>query len=252
MTVVAPRQPIAPQQPLHDELEALIEEARRRGRRRRRAFVVAALFAAMIGGAVWAAVALRAGGGTTAGTAPRDFHLVKARGPVAHRLFETWILPQPTSIDLATGHERPARTTWEIWFDRRSGLTRVVARVDGRIQSDRVETCSPVAHGGPCVPAYAAAGFSFEHLWPPDSHQYVREPGTGIFRGREVVWLGKVYNGFPPAPRDGERVGLDPRTHEPLAYRSFLMAASSRKPRCTLACRRYPAAASRSSFRRDG
>jgi hypothetical protein len=47
----------------------------------------------------------------------------------------------------------------------------------------------------------------------------------GTFRGRKVIWLGQINNGFPPAPRIGEQVGLDPRTHKPFAYRSFLYDA---------------------------
>jgi hypothetical protein len=212
----------APPRPFErEELEALIEEARRRTRRRRLAYLLAILLAAGAVGAIWAGLALTAGGGTTAGLAPPGFHLVKARGPVAHLLIETRSvsLTQPTSIDLATGRERPARTTSEVWLDRRSGLARVVMRVDGRTQWDQVGTCSPEWTEPNCLPAFAPSG------------QWVREPGRDVFHGGEIIWfgkrqgevtwLGKHYDGYPPAPSEGEHVGLDPRTHEPVAFRNY-------------------------------
>lgn len=221
MTVIAPPEP-----PRLDELEALIviEEARRRTRRRRLAYIVATLLAVAIGCAVWAGLAFRGGDATTAGRARPGFRLVTARGPVAHQLIETWNLPQPTSVDLATGQERPARTTQEVWVDRDSGLWRIVARINGRIQSDRVDPGT-----GRPLPSQPDAllqpvGFSFGHFWPL-AHQYGREPGTETFRGRKVIWVGKTEHGFPLAPRDGQRVGLDARTHDPLVYRSFLYGA---------------------------
>jgi len=122
---------------------------------------------------------------------------------------------QPSTIDLATGRQRPTRTTEEVWFDSRSGLSRVVLRLDGRAQMEQVVPCNRTRYGS-CVP-----GFSFAAKSPLDSRDYVREPGTSRFHGREVIWAGKRYNGFPPAPGVGERVGIDIQTHEPVAYRSF-------------------------------
>jgi hypothetical protein len=202
----------APPKPFeHAELEALIEEARRRTRRRRLAYILGILLAAVTIGGIWAGLALTAGDGTTAGSAPPGFHLVKARGPVTHLLIETRdvSLPQPTTIDLATGRERPAKTTTEVWLDRRSGLTREVVRVDGRIQTDGVATCDAEWPAGSCLPAFARSG------------QWVRQPGRKVVHGRDLIWFGLRYNGFPPAPGEGYRVGLDPRTHEPVAFRSF-------------------------------
>jgi hypothetical protein len=194
------------------EPEALIEEARRRARLRRLAYALAAL---LLGAAIWAGFALTGGGPTPTIVAPPGFHLVKARGDVEHQVIETRTLLQPSTIDLATGRQRPTRTTEEVWFDSRSGLARVVTRLDSRVQWDQVVPCNDTRYGS-CVP-----GYSFASRSPLDSRDYVREPGTYRFHGRDVIWAGKRYNGFPPAPGVGERVGIDIHTHQPVAYRSF-------------------------------
>jgi hypothetical protein len=92
-------------------------------------------------------------------------------------------------------------------------------RVDGRTQWDQVGTCSPEWTEPNCLPAFAPSG------------QWVREPGRDVFHGGEIIWfgkrqgevtwLGKHYDGYPPAPSEGEHVGLDPRTHEPVAFRNY-------------------------------
>jgi len=194
------------------EPEALIEEARRRARLRRLAYALAAL---LLGAAIWAGFALTGGGPTPTIVAPPGFHLVKARGDVEHQVIETRTLLQPSTIDLATGRQRPTKTTEEVWFDSRSGLARVVTRLDSRIQWDQVVPCNDTRYGS-CVP-----GYSFATKSPLDSRDYVREPGTYRFHGRDVIWAGKRYDGFPPAPGVGERVGIDIHTHQPVAYRSF-------------------------------
>ena len=130
------------------------------------------------------------------------------------RVIETRGLLRLSTVDLATGRERPARRTSELWLDPRSGLARVVVRLDGRTRSDQVVPCNRTRYGS-CAP-----GFSFAANSPIDSQNYVRDPGTYSFRGRKVIWAGKpLKRGFAPTPGLGERVGIDVRTHEPIAYR---------------------------------
>lgn len=211
---------IAPPKPLRqddlqvpNDLEALIEEARRRTRLRRLSYAAAALLAVLIGAAAWGAIALT-NGSTTNGAAPPGFQLIQARGPVEHQVIGTHGLLRLNTVDLATGRERPTRTTSELWFDPRGGLARVVVRQDGRTRSDQVVPCNRTRYGS------CALGFSFAFNSPIDSQNYVRDPGTYRFHGRNVIWAGKPYpKGFAPAPGFGERVGIDVRTHEPIAYR---------------------------------
>jgi hypothetical protein len=207
-TLLAPPEP-----PRHDDLEALIEEARRRTRLRRLSYAAAALFVVLGGAAVWGGIALT-NGSTTNGAAPPGYHLVQARGDVEHQVIETRGLLQLNTVDLATGRQRPTKTTSELWFDPRSGLARVVVQLDGRMQSDLVVPCNRSRYGS-CVP-----GYSFATNSPVDSQNYVRDPGTYRFHGREVIWAGKpLKRGLRPNPGAGERVGIDVQTHEPIAYR---------------------------------
>jgi hypothetical protein len=208
MTAIAPHR-FAPRVP---EPEALIEEARCRARLRRVAYAVAAL---LLGAAIWAGFALTSGGPAPTVVAPPGFHLVKSKGDVEHQVIETRDLLQPSTIELKTGRQQPTRTTDEVWFDSRTGLARVVIRLDGRIQWDQVVPCNDTRYGS-CVP-----GYSFATKSPLDSRDYVREPGTYRFHGHDVIWAGKRYNGFPPAPGTGERVGIDIHTHQPVAYRNL-------------------------------
>lgn len=206
-SVIAPFQP-----PRHDDPEALIEEARRRTRLRRFAYAAAALLALVIAAGVWGGLALT-NGSTRNGSAPPGFHLVQASGKVEHELIETRGLLRLNTVDLATGRQRPTRRTAELWLDARSGLARVVVRQDGRVRSDQVVPCNPTRYGS-CAP-----GFSFAFDSTIDSQNYVRDPGTYRFHGRDVIWAGKsVRRGFGPTPGEGERVGIDLRTHQPIAY----------------------------------
>ena len=125
MNVLAPPKP-----PVHDDPEALIEEARRRARRRRLAMAAAAV-ALVLAGVVLAVLELT-GGTSTATKVPNGFHLVRARGPVRHALLED-LKSRYQTVDLATGRTRPARLTQEIWWDKRSGLSHTVYRLDGRV-----------------------------------------------------------------------------------------------------------------------
>ena len=196
-------------------LAALIDEARRRGRRRNFALAAIGLLALLVGGGIWAGFELSAGGGGAAAVhAPPGFHVVQSQGPVARRVLETWnpSQPQPISVDLATGTERAVRTTSEIWYDGRGHVNRVVTRADGRVQHDDAYAC----------PRECFPGFSFQRYWPLDTSRYTRQPGIGTFHGRSVIWIApRLPGGFAASPGVGERIGLDPRTHEPVADRTY-------------------------------
>ena len=196
-------------------LAALIDEARRRGRRRNLALVAIGLLALLVGGGIWAGLELSGGGGGTAAVhAPPGFHVVRSEGPVARRVLETWnpTQSQPVSLDLATGTERPVRTTSETWYDGRGHVTRIVTRADGRVQNDVAYAC----------PRECFPGFSFQSYWPLDRSRFTRQPGIGTFHGRSVIWIApRLPGGFAAPPGVGERIGLDPRTHEPVADRIY-------------------------------
>jgi hypothetical protein len=201
-------------------LAALIAEARRRGRRRRN-FVLASigLLALLLGGGIWARLELTGGGGGAAAVhAPPGFHVVQSQGPVARRILQTWTFSQPVSVDLVTGAERPVRTTSAIWYDGRGNVNRVVTRADGQVQHDDAFTC-PRSAPRPCV----QGSFSFKRYWPLEMSRYTRQPGIGIFHGRPVIWIApREAGGFAAPPNVGEWIGLDPRTHEPIADRMYL------------------------------
>jgi hypothetical protein len=194
-------------------LSALIAEARRRGRRRNLALALIALLALLVSGGIWATVDLTGGGGGTAAVhAPPGFHVVQSQGPVARRVLETWTSSQPVSVDLATGTERPVRTTSAIWYDGRGEASHVVTRADGRVQIDSAAVCPGRCH----------MGFSFKSYWPLDLSRYTRQPGIATFHGRPVIWIAPRQPGGFAAPEGfGERIGLDPRTHEPVADRMY-------------------------------
>ena len=214
---------VAPPQRSDDELEALIEEARRHARRRRLGHIRAAALAVILAGGVLAGLsALEVIGGSGGTTNPRGFHVVRSRGPVEHRLIQTSQLPQPTTIDLETGEQRAAATTTEIWLDRRSGLARIVERLDGSVQSDRTTANSGPLPAGARLTDFINMDSLFGTYWPVDRRTFGRQPGLQTFRGHKVIWLGSRIHGFPPVPKDGNWLALDARTHQPVGYRSFL------------------------------
>lgn len=194
-------------------LAALIANARRRGRRRNFTLASIGLLALLLGGGIWARLELTGGGGGAAAVhAPPGFHVVQSQGPVARRVLETWTFSQPVSVDLATGTGRPVRTTSAIWYDGRGDVNRVVTRADGRVQTDHAGVCS----------RGCSMGFSFQSYWPLDTSRYTRQPGIGTFQGRPVIWIApRQPGGFAAPPGVGERIGLDPRTHEPVAERMY-------------------------------
>jgi hypothetical protein len=183
---------IAPPEPSHGELEALIEEARERARRRQRRTAKAAALAGVLGAGVLTVVVLALASGGSSG-APQGFHPVQARGPLAHARIEwhpSGVL-QASVVDIATGRLRSVPVVFDVWWDRKSGLDRVVTSIDGRVQSDSAGRATP-----PPRP------FGLQHG--------ARISGEPTFRGQQVVWV----RGPDHAP-----VALDARTHEPLGSR---------------------------------
>jgi hypothetical protein len=220
MTIVeAPPQP----QPSQDELEALIEEAHRRARRRRLMTVAAAAAVLVVGAAVFGAVALTRGGSGNDVAVPAGYHVVQARGPVAHATITEYPPTRSRVVDLATGNGRSAPLVLEVWWDRRSGFDRVVGRVDGRVQFDTVgQTCQgPDVPRRFCLPPPPFVLENMHYRWPID-HKAVRVVGRGTVRGHDAIWLEGLVSGKPNPPSSGgERVAIDSVTHRPLAKRTF-------------------------------
>ena len=120
-------------------------------------------------------------------------------------------------MDLVTGRGRPVRTTSAIWYDGRGNVNRVVTRADGQVQHDDSFVC-PRSAPRPCV----QGSFAFENYWPLDRSRYTRQPGIGTFQGRPVIWIApRQAGGFAAPSNFGERIGLDPRTHESVADRIY-------------------------------
>jgi hypothetical protein len=211
---------IAPPQPSHDEVEALIEEARQRARRRRLITSVAALAVATAAVAVGTIIAMLSSG-AGGRTAPAGLRLVKAQGPVTHAVLDwgsyggTWRM-----IDVAGGQDRLAKFTEEIWYDPRSGLWRDLFRVEGRTKSDLAGRCRPAPKQVPC-----ASDVPLKYLrpfpWPP-SRSGLREKGPGLFRGHSVIWLEPRDGLRAPPIRAVSQIGLDPLTHRIVVERSFV------------------------------
>ena len=203
--------------PPRSRLAALIAEAKRHGRRRKLVLASLALLALLVAGGIWATLE-RNGGGTAAGGAPSGFHIEQSQGPVARRVLELWTTSRAVSVDLRTGKSRPVRTTSAIWYDRRSHFWRVVYRADGRVENDVAAPC-PRSTPTECL----ELGFSMQRYWPLDTSRYTRQPGIGTFHGRRVIWIApRQAGGFAAPARFGERIGLDPRTHQPVADRMYL------------------------------
>jgi hypothetical protein len=200
-------------------VDPLIEEARRRTRRRRFAYIAAC--AGVAGALAWAGVAALGGSGRTP---PRGFVFAQAQGPVAHALIE-YQASGWTMIDVATGQQRPASRTEEIWYEPKSGLWRDVYRIDGRTRSEQVGRCRPSPKQLPCGVDYPLL-YLRPFAWPP-SRTGFQVTGRGTFRGRAVLWLGG-----PKALRSDRNIavseyGVDPRTHRIIVERLLLAGQPS-------------------------
>jgi hypothetical protein len=208
----------APPEPSHDELEALIEEARRRARRRRLLIGGAIATALLLGGlATGLVLGLRGGTGTAV---PKGFHLVQARGPVRHLRIEN-LRDSTSTIDAATGVARPTRTIQELWWNESTGFARTVYREGGRVVADWVaQGCQGAGRSRFCIPPWPYVPYF--QLGGGPRPAATRRVATGIFRGHSVVWVelvnrsvgGKLHLG-------GDQVAFDTVTHQPVALRTI-------------------------------
>ena len=217
MTIVeAPPQP----RPSHDELEALIEEARRRARRRR-LFIGGALVGAIAvaGLVVGLVLVLRGGTGTAV---PRDFHLVHARGPVRHLQLETLLGQQPATLDLATGDAERTRVTQELWWNEGTGFVRTVYRQDGRLVADWVEQqCQGAGPSRFCIPPWPYVPY-FQLGGVQPKPGATRHVARGSFRGHRVVWVEQLERSVGGKLHlSGDQVAFDAVTHQPVALRTI-------------------------------
>ena len=194
-------------------------------RRSRLVYAGVALGTLLVGAAAAAAIVLTRAGESTASTAPEGFHVVRAKGPVAHATVTEYpSLLRSTIVDIATGRERPAPLVLEVWWDPKSGFDRVVGRIDGRIEFDAVgQTCQRISEP-PRRFCFPPTPFDLQnmHYRLPADPKYVRVVGRGSFRGHEVIWLEGLVNGHRNPPSKGfDRVALDVVTHRPVAKQNF-------------------------------
>ena len=207
----------APPEPSHDDLQALIEEARRRARQRRLLIGGAIGAALLVGGvAIGLVLALRGGSGTAV---PKGFHVVRARGRVHHALLHDFG-SVATSIAVASGSTHPVKLTREIWWDPGTGLYRTLYRYDGLAMADSVRENCFTTHPRFCdIPS--PFDLRLHGLgWPPGKG--ARAAGKGRFRGRAVVWVEGLVQPADGKPYlSGDQVGYDAVTHEPLVLRTI-------------------------------
>jgi hypothetical protein len=210
MAIATPPKP----PPVQPEPEALIEEARRRTRRRRLKYAGAGVAAILVGGGIYAGLEL-ASGSPAQQAIPPGFQLVNARGPVSHVLMHNF--PSRTRVvDLSTGRTETARGETEVWWDRRSGLTRQVERLDGNVVSDGLRNSCV---GRVCIPPPPWDLAKLGYRWPPAACcAFVA--GRGEFEGRKVFWVEGLVNGRR-STHDIVRVGFDARTHQPVVEEQF-------------------------------
>jgi len=209
---------------LTPDLHALIEEAWDRARRRR--WTYAAVLALLLAGAgIWGGLALTSGSRSIpAPPAPPGYHLVRAQGPVQHAL-----VADP-SLAMVNGRSL-GKVRLEFWFDPKSGLMRERGSWGSIRVPDTATRCPcPAFNDGTDTNPHGPK-ILFERYWPVDTAQFVRRPGIGTFHGRKVIWLGRISKTFsPPSYGNGEWIALDPRTHDPVAWRRFAITTKPTGP----------------------
>lgn len=136
-------------------------------------------------------------------------------GPVIHAVIETDT--GMTSIDLASGREKPVVGTMEIWFDEERRIEHTLSRIDGRLEDDRLQTPNrtialqgAVQGGAPPVldPALAKSVDGYRKALASGD---ARVLGEGSIDGRPVTWLE-----LAPSAWGSERVAIDKSTSEPV------------------------------------
>jgi hypothetical protein len=156
---------------------------------------------------------------------------VQAKGTVSRVRVDRSYPNEPQLVDLATGRARRVGDTLDVWWDPKSGLVRVVGSIAGRTEFDTV--------GQRCQEVVGKQSFRFCEVPPPFGlrqqgfflpvkPKHSRIAGHGTVRGRRVVWVETISptggsvdtGGRVHREPTGQRVGLDARTHQPVAYQS--------------------------------
>jgi len=109
----------------------------------------------------------------------------------------------------------------EFWFDRETGLLRERGRWANIRVPDTATKCPCSSFNDGTAERPYGPKILFERYWPVDTTRFARRPGIGTFHGRKVIWVGKIFGIFPPSYGNGEWIALDPRTHDPVAWRLF-------------------------------
>ena len=202
-------------------LAAIITEARRRGRRRK--------------------VALAAGG--RARSPPRRRHLGRAG---AERRWRGSGVPRPAGLSRRPG-AGACRTPGSRDLDLRRRLSASISQQgqrglfgrrarSGTIGRGNVEPLPRLARTAASRATTLRRVLAFQQSWPRaardspsrptgrlDKSRFTRQPGIAdvprpprhLDRAQAAWWVRAAY------PGDGERIGLDPRTHEPVADRVY-------------------------------
>jgi hypothetical protein len=163
---------------------------------------------------------LAGGRGSASVEPPPGFTVVKAKGPVAHAVLHEGARK---STSLATGEDRPAKLTEEVWYEPRTGLWRDIYRIDGRIKYDAAGRCRPSSEQLPCGSDYPDYPLRYlePYPWPPAKSGY-RQVGRGVVHGQDVIWLQPLTGLRTTENATTSEIGLDPRTHRTVVGRIFL------------------------------
>jgi hypothetical protein len=136
-------------------------------------------------------------------------------GPVVHAVIETET--GMTSIDLASGREKPVLGTMEVWFDQDRRIEHTLSRIDGQLQDDRLQTPTGVTAlwgavpGGPAPVLDPALAKSVDGYSKALASGDAKVLGDDSINGRPVTWLQ-----LAPGQWGSERVAIDKLTSEPV------------------------------------
>ena len=138
-------------------------------------------------------------------------------GPVIHAVIEPEAGRTAVNVDLTTGRERPVASEIEIWFDGKRQLEHTLIRVDGRVQSDTLQTgtqvITPQHTGADSRPPSLDPGLAdfVDDYRAALQNGRARPVGDGSVDGRAVTWLlFTLDNG------DSQRVAIDKQTFLPV------------------------------------
>ena len=142
-------------------------------------------------------------------------------GPVVHAVLRSET--RLTNIALATGQETPQLETTEIWFDSERRLEHWRSSIDGRLQSDTLETPTGITtsdspsrtetRNPKLDPALADFVDGYRSALENGD---ARTVGSGAVNGHDVTWI--EFALFPPSSKwqETERVAVDKNSSLPL------------------------------------